>query len=200
MTQPHRPDPQNSVAVVIPIRQLDEHGEPVIVRRPGAPRRITKAPTIREADYHAAVAEAAERAMSEDMVLAAASGNDPLKVIQATMAATAHEAAALLFERQRAVRAGRPQAARISSKRVQALCRVGEGVVLCEQLRRDAGDLDQEHLAQAIKMLVETVESVITDVAEPVVADRFMSRLRAKMQQADFPGSIATSTTPGTTP
>ncbi len=190
MTMPRRPS-QPAAAVVLPLRALHEGREPVVVRRPGAPRRIERAPTIREADYHETIAAQADRAIAEDGLVVASLGlPDPKYLIEATMREVAVEAAALRFDRESAVRHGRADAERISSRRVQALLRVAELAVLKEHLRRDSGDLNPAHVTQAVGMLLDTVREVVEDCAEPGVATMFMSRLFEKMRAADFPSSV----------
>ena len=193
MTLPRRPD-EPTVAVVIPIRALHEQGEPVVVRRPGRPRRVETAPTLDEEVYMTHVSELAERAILQDEVVVASGGSDARRIVEATIVATAQEAAALHFDRMKAQRDG-GQAARVSSRRVQALLRVAELVILKEQLARDSGDLDPAHVTQAVEMLLDCVREVVEDVATPEIAERFMSRLQDKMTEADFPTSACTQRT-----
>ena len=127
MTLPIRPDPAHSVAVVLPLSQLDEHGAPVIVRRRGRQRRIERGcPTVSQELYEEAIARAAEQATEVDEVVVASQGNNPVELINKVVAAVASETAALRWERARAVREGRPNAEQISSRRVAALGRLAE--------------------------------------------------------------------------
>jgi hypothetical protein len=192
MTQPRRPDPKTSIAIVVPLHEFDENGKPVVVRRPGRPRRVERAPTIDERVYLETVAAEAEHAISTDPIVTASSGTpDPATVVEKTMQQVAQEAAGLLWLRQRAVRDG-ADGAKLASRRVAALLKVGELAVLREQLARESGDLDPQHVMQAVGMLVSEVEETVRDVAEPEVANTFMCKLRERMKAANFPASAAT--------
>lgn len=192
MTLPIRPDPAHSVAVVLPLSQLDEHGAPVIVRRRGRQRRIERGcPTVSQELYEEAIARAAEQATEVDEVVVASQGNNPVELINKVVAAVASETAALRWERARAVREGRPNAEQISSRRVAALGRLADLLLMREHLRREEGDLDPAQLEQVVQLLVATVEEVIGDVAEPETADRFMASLRRRMTVANFPAATS---------
>jgi DNA-binding response OmpR family regulator len=131
-----------------------------------------------------AISAQAARAIAEDglVVASGTQETDPREVITRAMVAVAEESAALAWERAR-----RP-CEKTASRRVQALLRVAELVVLREQLARESGDLNPEHVERAVGMLISEVEQVSNDVAEPEVANVFMSRLHAKMKAGDFPG------------
>lgn len=175
-------------AVVIPFSFVHAGEPPVVRRRPGRPRRLERAPLVDEALYNDAVAAEAERAIQEDATVLTSSGApEPARMIQRALEGAAHESAALGFERRRAIREGRSDAEKISSRRVQALLRVAELVVAREHLRRDSSELDPQQVGQAVQMLVASVESVITEVADPAIADLFLSRLQQKLSAANFP-------------
>jgi Zn-dependent protease with chaperone function len=142
------------------------------------------------------VAAQAERAIAEDGLVMASDTQEtnPSLIVERAMREVAVEAASLLYSRQRAVRAG-ADGAKLASRRVQALLRISELAVLRETLRRESGEMDPDHVERAVAMLVEAVREVVQDVAAPEVASRFMSRLKEKMRQADFPASACTQRT-----
>ena len=179
-------------AVVIPFARVVEGEAPLLLRKPGRPRRAATAPMISQRAYEEAVAAEAERAIAEDGLVVASSDTqrtEPHVVVSRAIGEVANESAALLWERRRATQEGR-DSSKLSSRRVAALLRIGELAVLKEQLARDSGDLDPQHVAQAVEMLIEAVEEAVRDVAEPEVANRFMSRLKKKMTDANFPASV----------
>lgn len=200
MTAPRRPEPARSVAVVVPIRQLDEHGEPVVVRRPGRPRRVERAPTVDEGAYHAAVAAEVARAIDADPIVASSDTSaSPRLILEQTMREVAREAASLRWERERAVREGRADAERISSRRVAALVRLGELAVAREQLRRDEDEPEPEEVARVVELLVAAVAEVIEETTPPQTAKTFMARLRDLITAAGSPSracQTANSITP----
>jgi hypothetical protein len=190
MTQPRRPDPKTSIAVVLPLRRLDEHGKPVVIRRACRPRRVEKAPTIDERVYEATIAAEAERAIEQDGVVRAASGADAKLLLDHLIAAAAVETAGLKHDRERAVRAGR-DAAKLSTRRIAGLSHLAELILVRERIRREDPEPDPRQVALLVEMLVECVSDVVQEVAEPQVADLFMARLKLKMGAADFPASAA---------
>ncbi|MFI5300893.1 MAG: hypothetical protein ACHREM_22655 [Polyangiales bacterium] len=196
MTMPRRPDGATSVAVVIPLHALNEHGEPVVARRPGRPRRVEKAPTISEDLYNEALFTKVSEAINIDDIVLATMSDDPISVIDETMHAVACEAAALLWDRQRAQKEGKADAGRISSRRVAALVRVGELAVLRESLRRDGGEPKAEHVEAITRMISADVEAVVEDVAPTETAAAFVARLRERIAKAAIPNEPAPSPTP----
>lgn len=179
MTQPRRPDP-HTVAVILPLHRLHENGAPVVVRRPGRPRRVESAPTISEAEYHQAIARAAALGIEQDSVVAA-SASDPKSIIEKTMIAVAEEAAALRWDRERAQREGRAEAERISSRRVSALMRLAELAVVREELRHDDPEPEPAHVAKILDMLVAEVEAAVRETASPDVAEKFLNAVKVKL-------------------
>ena len=193
MTAP-KPPSEPVVAIIIPIRELDDVGRPVVRRRPGRPRRVESAPTIDEALYNDAIAKAANDAIEQDSVVTAAKANDSLAVVDRAIRSVAEEAAALKFDREVATRQGRSDAAeRTSSRRVGALARIGELLGIRDQLRRGKDDLDPDLVERAVALLVAQVEEVVTEVGDVPMADRFMAALRAQMAAAGHPASWGTS-------
>ena len=187
MTAP-KPPSEPVVAVIIPIRELDDGGRPVVRRRPGRPRRVESAPTIDEALYNDTIATAASDAIEQDSVVTAAKANDSLAVVERAIRSVAEEAAALKFDREAATRQGRSDAAeRTSSRRVGALARIGELLGIRDQVRRGKDDLDPDLVERAVALLVAQVEEVVKEVADVPMADRFMAALRAQVAATDFP-------------
>lgn len=190
MTMPRRPT-EPSVAVVLPIRQLREAGEPVVVRRPGRPRRVATAPTIDERAYHEAVAAAVGHAIEQDEVVTATSADDPKLVIERTMVAVACEAAALGWDRIKSQNEGRADAEKISSRRVAALCRLADLVVVREQMQREAGEMSDEDVGRASDLFIQEMEETAREVAPVEVAEAFISTFRQKVAAAHVPGRTA---------
>jgi hypothetical protein len=175
------------VAIVVPITQLGEGQRPVVRRHNGRPRRVESAPTIDEDAYLAAVAIAAEAAEARDNVVVAAGASTSLAVIDAAMAAVAVEASALLWERERAQRAGKPEAARISARRTSALMHLADMAIARAQLAAASLEPDPADVERVVALLVEAVEKVIGEVADPDMGARFVAHLTESMEAADFP-------------
>lgn len=180
MTMPHRPS-EPCVAVVVPIRQLYEHGEPVVIRRPGRPRRVETAPCISQAAYESAISRAAEREIEKDEIVVAATANDPKKVINEVMAGVAQESAALLWDRIRSTREGKSEGEKISSRRVAGLLRLAELAVLREEMEREDPDPKPEDIEKVLGMLFAEVEEAVAETAPPEVAAAFLKSLKAKV-------------------
>jgi hypothetical protein len=188
MTSPVRPDPARSVAVILPIKQLDANGDPVIVRRRGRRRRIERgAPTVSQELYEEVIALAAAEVCETDDVVVACRQDNPVDLISKAMIAVAREAAALKFDRERAVREGRPDADRVCSRHVAALARLGELVGVRAQITAQSQEPDPADVERVVTLLVRTVEETINEAAAPEVAARFMTVLRELMAEADFP-------------
>ena len=195
MTKPHMPQGPLA-AVVIPLRQLEDGPTPLVRRRPGRPRRLECAPTIDERAYHQAVGRAADIAIRADELVRAET-DAPLDIIQRAMDGVAREAASLAWERRRAQREGRPEAERISGRRVNALGRLADLVAAREQLRREGGTIRPEHIETIIGMLVGAVRETVREVAPAETASAFMAALTARMSAASFPACCTASGPPG---
>jgi hypothetical protein len=191
MTNP-LPPTEATVAVVIPLRQLENGERPLVRRHSGRPRRVETAPTIDELAYLDAVAVAAAAAEAQDEPLRATLHGDAADVIDAAIRAVAIESGALAWERAQAMRAGKPGADRISSRRTNALMRLADLVLMREQLRRESQELDPELLDRAVALFAAQVEDVIREVADASTADRFMDMLRAQMAAAGPPSTWGT--------
>lgn len=191
MTNPLRP-PTPSVAVVLPLHRLDENGCPVFVRRRGRQRRIERVPTISEAHYHATVAEAAERSIEQDEVVVATSAGDPEKVIAQTMVGVARESAALHWDRIKSQNEGRADAEKISSRRVAALCRLADLVVVREEMRRASGQMSDEEVGRATELFIQDMEETVREVAPSEVAEKFLSSFKTKVATSGLPCGTAT--------
>ena len=177
------------VAVVIPLRELEHGDRPVVRRRGGRPRRLETAPTVSEEAYFAAVAAAASAAEAQDEPLNATLKGDPTEVLDAAIRAVAVESAALAWNRRQAQAAGKVDVERISSRRVNALGRLAELIVLREQLRRESQELDPQLVDRAMALLVKQVEEVVRAVADAPMADAFMASLREQMTAAGPPST-----------
>jgi hypothetical protein len=177
------------VAVVIPLRELEDGERPVVRRRCGRPRRLETAPTVSDEAYFAAVAAAASAAESQDEPLNATLKGTPAEVLHAAIKAVAVESAALAWNRRQAQAAGKVDVERISSRRVNALGRLADLVVLREQLRRESQEMDPELLDRAVALFASEVEDVIREVADAPLAERFVAALRARMEAAGPPST-----------
>ncbi len=168
----------------------------IVKRRPGRPRKVRPAPDASELDYVAEVAKAAESFINDDPVVTAFSCKDAGDIgsLNLVMHSLAEEQAALLFDRLRLTREGRGDPAPISSRRVDALLKLGRLVVQRENTLQESGDLDPAHLDQVVGMLVAEVAAVIEDTTAPEIAERFMAVLHEKMKTASFPSCCLTST------
>jgi hypothetical protein len=191
MTSPRTHDTP-TVAIVIPLERLTDGERPVVRRRPGRPRRVERAPTVDEQVYLDTVAASITQAIGQDPLVLASSGDDPVRVLDLAIAGVASEAAALRWDRERAVREGRAEADRISSRRVGALLRLADLLLLREQLRQDAGELDPDQVDRVVALLVAEVEAAIREVAPDDVEERFLTVLKAKMASANFPAATGT--------
>jgi len=189
MTTP-LPPTEPVIAVVIPLRELEAGDRPVFRRRGGRPRRLETAPTVSDEAYFAAVTAAASAAEAEDRPLNAALKGDAAGVLDAAINAVAVESAALAWNRRQAQAAGKVDVERISSRRVNALARLAELIVLREQLRRESHEARPEDVERLVGMLVAKVEYVIRSVAPAEMADAFMHSLRSQMNAA---GDLSTS-------
>jgi hypothetical protein len=188
---PHEP----TVAVVIPISALADGERPVFRRRPGRQRRLEGgAPTIDEAVYHQAIADRVARGIEEDPVCVAMKSDDPVQVILASLRAAAAESAALLWERERAQREGRPgpEIDKLCARRTRALLAVADLAMAYREACATSHELDPDDTAVFVEMIVAKVESTVRDVA-PDHAEVFMSSLRGQMDAAGHPATWGTA-------
>jgi hypothetical protein len=177
------------IAVVIPLRELEEGDPPVVRRRGGRPRRLESAPTISDEVYFAAVTAAAVAAEAQDEPLNATLKGTAAEILDAAIKAVAVESAALAWNRRQAQAAGKVDVERISSRRVNALGRLADLIVLREQLRRESHEARPEDVERLVGMFLSKVEEVIRDVAPVAMADAFMASLKSQMDAAGHPST-----------
>jgi hypothetical protein len=194
MTAP-LPPREPTVAIVVPLTSLSGGQRPVIRRRPGRQRRVEAgAPTVDEEVYHQRVADAVKRGIAEDPVVVAMQGDDPVQVTLAALRAAARESAALLWERERAQREGRPgpEVDKLCARRTRALLAVADLAMAYREACATSHELDPEDTARLIGMIVTKVESTVQDVA-PDHAELFMVSLREQMTSAGHPATWGTA-------
>jgi hypothetical protein len=184
MTTP-LPPTRPTLSLVVPIEQVAQ-GEPPIVRlRPGRCRRADARPTLSQRAYEAELSARASRMIDEDRMAIAASGSDAVAIVDHAMRAIAEESAALLWDRTHAI--GKPGAEKLSTKRVNALVRLGELAAIRAQLAAASFEPRAEDVERVVALLMGATERVVTDIAEPEMAARFLAHMKESMAAADFP-------------
>lgn len=154
--------------------QLDDQRGPGRVRTP-APR-----PTARRQAKQAAYNVELEQFTVGDEVVRATRGRSVECLYQARDA-VAHEAAALLWQRLRAVPGSR-EAARISSRRVAALAEVGSLTLAIN--KANPGEPSPERLSRVIAALRAEIEDAVRELFDKNTSDRLLLDLCGRLPDA----------------
>ena len=149
-------------------------------RRPGRPRKVYPA-LIDESAYNAAVARLRDDHVARGPLVAG--DPDPVAVIEAVVVEVAKEAGALGFEARRMEERG-GDSAKLSSRRVEALMKVGQLILERERLRRESGVVAPELVERLKVLFLAEVDGTVGETLGDAGA-RFMARLKASLGSPD---------------
>ena len=146
-------------------------------RGPGRVRTPAPRPSARRRakteDYNRALEEFTDA----EAVMQAVRG-ESVESLYAAREAIAREAAALLFERKRAVPGSR-EAARISSRRIGALTEVGSLTVAIHKTH--PGQPSPERLERILGLLRSDIEEAVRDLFDETTAQRLLDELARRL-------------------
>lgn len=147
-------------------------------RRRGRPRQIVAVAPDQD-QYQTQIMEMLVQWISaDDLVATTARGEGPAGVVSKILGAVAMETAALGYDRHRAALEGR-DVSETSARRVRALGRLADLVLLQHQLDGGQLDLDGEVMAQVEGMWISLVQEVAVETATDPEA--FVGRVREAM-------------------
>jgi hypothetical protein len=148
-------------------------------RGPGRVRTPARRPSPRRVAKTTIYNEELDKFTEADSVVMAAAG-DSNESLYRTRDEVAREAAALLFERRRAVPGSR-EAARISTRRIGALVEVGSLTIAIN--RAHPGQPSPERLRRVLGLLRQDVQTVIDDLFDEPAVTALRAALAARLPE-----------------
>ena len=172
------------------IRMLPVHAAPKnadrqplkMERRAGRPRKVERAATVKDLEYHAATVEAKAAFIDEDAVVQATIKNtDPLSMLKLIKTAVARESAALHFQRIENENHGR-DTAQISTRRIDSLKKIADIELELKKLGADVIDVHSDKFQLVFKFWIETIREIASETMTSEQIDLFFNRLSTAME------------------
>jgi hypothetical protein len=164
------PDPAAGIRARLPLHLVVKNAR----RLPRSPKNVEPTPSVDEAAYLEAMAEAAQLAEAADPVVKLTSEKaSAVERLRRCQLEQAREAASILWERKRAQAAGK-DTQRLSSRRVRALQEVARCELDILRLVGDEVDLYGEPMQRVQSLLMSTVRQAAESLPD---RDRFLKAL-----------------------
>jgi hypothetical protein len=165
------PGPSKSVGNILTLK-----------KSPGRPKKIEKAPTQSDLEYHALVAEEKVRFVDSDpLVRSIEAGCDTLSLLHRIKLDLAKETACLHFQRIENEKLGR-DTAQVSTRRIDALERLAKIELKIREADRDSINLGGEKMQKVFALWVEVMREVAQEVLPPEFMDLFFSKFSSAME------------------
>jgi hypothetical protein len=156
--------------------------ELVIKRRPGRPRKVMPAPTAVEADYVRAVNEARDRHVDGDALVGALRGRaDVDHILREIVLGLASESASISWETRQGRAAGQ-DTAQLSSRRIDALSKIGL-VELARMKLRLGVDLapSDPRTTRIVNFFVASVQGVLDETLPKAQAAALLGQIEGEL-------------------
>jgi hypothetical protein len=151
-------------------------------RGPGRPRKIEPAPDVAALEHHASVMLERTRHVDGDaLVVAVKARTDAKDTLRLVMRGLAEEAASLEFQQRELAKRGR-DTAQVSSRRVDALRKLGDLALRVREADGEALNLSSEQATKLFTLWIERIRDVANALLAPEMVDVFLSRLAASME------------------
>jgi hypothetical protein len=161
----------------LPLQDVSDSAVPIVVKRsPGRPRKVELRPSVRDLELHAAVALERDSFIEGDALVASLQrGDASIDVLRQLLVEIAREAAALEFQRMESEKRGR-DSSQISSRRIDALKKLGDIEMKISELRASAPNYYSESFQQLFALWLQKL-SLAADVLAPELRDLLFSQL-----------------------
>lgn len=151
-------------------------------RRLGRPRKVERAPSVKDLEYHAATVEEKAVFVDRDPVVQAAKGHtDPLSMLAHIKVEVAKESAALHFQRLENEKYGK-DTAQISTRRIDALKKIADMELELKKLGADVINVHSEKFQMIFKLWIDTIKQIAEQTMSPEQIDLFFNQLSTAME------------------
>ncbi len=161
------------------------HEAPKKKRGPGRPKKIDKAPTEADLEYHAEVArEQTEFVDKDEIVLAARDRRNSVDTLQLVKERIAMSAASLEFHRVELQKRGQNnrEVPQIISRQIAAMKEVANIEAEIRKLGIDAFDLKNERFQQVFALLIESFRDVAKEMLPSKQFDLLWNKLETQLE------------------
>lgn len=158
-------------------------GDPLkIQRRQGRPRKVERAATTSDLEYHAQMSELKARFIDRDAVVQASVNRvDPLDMISVLKTEVAKEAAALHFQRIENEKFGK-DTAQVSTRRIDALKKIADIELEIKKIGGANIDVRSEKMTRIFKFFIDTVKAILEENLKEEQIDLVFNRLETDFQ------------------
>lgn len=166
MSKPEVETQAGKVLKLLPVQDAPrtDHRELVVKRKPGRPRKVDRAPTTSDLEYHAKMAEIREDFLESDAVVQAiAVDADSHELFKCIKLEVAKEAASLHFERIETEKRGR-DTSMISGRRIEALKKVAEIEMKVKEAEAGSINPKSEKMQKIFALWVEILQKIAKEV------------------------------------
>lgn len=155
-----------------------------VKRGPGRPRKVERAPTVSDLQYHAIMAQKRQDFIKSDpLVKVLEDGKaDVLDVLTVIKKEIAVETASLTFERLENEKRGR-DTGQLSTRRIEALKKVAEIELKIKEIDGESVNLSSERMQKVFALWVEVMRESATEIDMPEeLLNLFFNRFATKME------------------
>lgn len=173
----------DNVIKLLPVHAAPNTGKNglTVKRGPGRPRKVERAATVSDLEYHAKMAEVRETFVATDAVVKAISGHaDAADMLHTIKGEVAKEAAAIHFQRIENEKFGK-DTAQTSSRRIEALVKIANIELEIKKLGAEMIDLKSEKMQRVFSFFVLQIKETAGDTLSPETVDLFFNRLMSKL-------------------
>lgn len=153
-----------------------------VKRGPGRPRKVERAPTTSDLEYHALMAEERQKFISSDDLVQTIEGRgDSLNILHLIKKEVAREAASLHFERIETEKRGR-DTGQVSTRRIEALKKIADIELKIKEIDSESVNLSSERMQKVFALWIETMREVAQETLPQEVMDLFFNRFATAME------------------
>lgn len=177
------PERTDNVRQLLPVHAAPNTGKNglKVARGPGRPRKVERAATTSDLEYHAEMSAQKADFIEKDPVVTASKGKqDAYELLRMVKVEVAREAAALHFQRVENEKFGK-DTSQTSSRRIDALVKIANIELEIKKLGADVIDVRSEKFQKVIAYFIEMVQSTAQDTLPPEQLDLFFNRFSTLM-------------------
>lgn len=153
-----------------------------VKRGPGRPRKVERAPTVSDLQYHAMILEAKKNAIENDVLVRLIDRHaDTADILHSVKREIAKEIAALDFLRNELEKYGK-DTAQISARRIDALKKLNDVELEIKRLGATTIDLKSEKMQRVFAYFIEKIQDVARTTLQPEVIDLFFNKLSTELK------------------
>lgn len=172
-----------TVLKLLPVQDAPrtDHNELKVKRGPGRPRKVERAPTVNDLEYHAEMAEERQKYIASDnLVKKIEENSDVLGILRLIKLEVAKEAASLGFESLEQSKRGK-DTGQVTSRRIEALKRIADIELKIKEIDASAINLSSERLQRLFGLWVEVMREVANETLPLETVDLFFNKFATAM-------------------